>query len=100
MSQSQIAVEQTIARPLTTLSEDEQMFRASVREFAEGELRKRVEDMDEQGQFDPELTKQCFDLGLMGIETPEEFGGAGGSFFQAILSRLRVRCLCHANQGN
>jgi len=86
MSQSQTAVEQTITRPLTTLSEDEQMFRASVREFAEGELRKRVEEMDEQGQLDPELTKQCFDLGLMGIETPEEFGGAGGSFFQAILA--------------
>lgn len=75
-----------IARPLTTLSEDEQMFRASVREFAEGELRPRVEEMDEQGHFDPALTKQCFDLGLMGIETPEEFGGAGGSFFQAILA--------------
>jgi alkylation response protein AidB-like acyl-CoA dehydrogenase len=86
MSQTQIAIEQLIARPLTTLSEDEQMFRASVREFAEGELRKRVEAMDEQGHFDPELTKQCFDLGLMGIETPEEFGGAGGSFFQAILA--------------
>jgi alkylation response protein AidB-like acyl-CoA dehydrogenase len=86
MSQSQTAVEQTIARPLTTLSEDEEMFRASVREFAEGELRKRVEKMDEQGHFDAELTKQCFDLGLMGIETPEEFGGAGGSFFQAILA--------------
>jgi alkylation response protein AidB-like acyl-CoA dehydrogenase len=86
MSQSQIAIEQLIARPLTTLSEDEQMFRASVREFAEGEIRKRVEAMDEQGHFDPELTKQCFALGLMGIETPEEFGGAGGSFFQAILA--------------
>jgi alkylation response protein AidB-like acyl-CoA dehydrogenase len=86
MSQSQTAIAQSIARPLTTLSEDEQMFRASVREFAEGEIRRRVEAMDEQGQFDPELTKQCFDLGLMGIETPEEFGGAGGSFFQAILA--------------
>jgi alkylation response protein AidB-like acyl-CoA dehydrogenase len=86
MSQTQIAIDQTIARPLTTLSEDEQMFRASVREFAEGELRKRVEKMDEQGYFDPELVKYCFDLGLMGIETPEEFGGSGGSFFQAILA--------------
>jgi alkylation response protein AidB-like acyl-CoA dehydrogenase len=86
MSQSQTAIEQSLARPLTTLSEDEQMFRASVREFAEGEIRKRVEAMDEQGHFDPELTRQCFDLGLMGIETPEEFGGAGGSFFQAILA--------------
>jgi alkylation response protein AidB-like acyl-CoA dehydrogenase len=86
MSQTITAIEQSIARPLTALSEDEQMFRASVREFAEGELRKRVESMDEQGQFDPELTRQCFELGLMGIETPEEFGGAGGSFFQAILA--------------
>ena len=73
-------------RPLTALSEDEQMFRDSVREFAEGEIRKRVEEMDEKGQLDPALTKQCFELGLMGIETPEEFGGSGGTFFQAILA--------------
>jgi len=68
------------------LSEDEQMFRASVREFAEGELRPRVEQMDEQAKLDPALVKQCFDLGIMGIETPEEFGGAGASFFTAILA--------------
>lgn len=86
MSQSQTAIELSLARPLTTLSEDEQMFRASVREFAEGEIRKRVEPMEEQGQLDASLIKQCFELGLMGIETPEEFGGAGGSFFQAILA--------------
>jgi len=86
MSQSQIAIEPSSAGPLTSFSEDEQMFRASVREFAEGEIRKRVETMDEQGYLDPALMKQCFELGLMGIETPEEFGGAGGSFFQAILA--------------
>ena len=86
MTQTQSAIEQSFARPLTTLSEDEQMFRDSVREFAEGEIRQRVEQMDEQGYLDPALTKQCFELGLMGIETPEEFGGAGGSFFQAILA--------------
>lgn len=86
MSQSQTAIEQLAGRPLTTLSEDEQMFRSSVREFAEGELRPRVEQMDEQGKLNPALIKQCFDLGLMGIETPEEFGGAGGSFFTAILA--------------
>ena len=73
------------AQPLTTLSEDEEMFRASVREFAEGELRPRVEEMDEQGKLDPTLIKQCFDLGLMGIETPEEYGGASASFFTAIV---------------
>jgi alkylation response protein AidB-like acyl-CoA dehydrogenase len=86
MSQSQTAIEQLSARPLTTLSEDEQMFRSSVREFAEGELRPRVEEMDEHQKLDPALIKQCFDLGLMGIEIPEEFGGAGGTFFQAILA--------------
>src|SRR6202521_6166865 len=86
MSQTLSAIEESFARPLTTLSEDEQMFRRSVREFAEGEIRKRVEEMDEQGHLDPALMKHCFELGLMGIETPEEYGGAGGTFFQAILA--------------
>jgi alkylation response protein AidB-like acyl-CoA dehydrogenase len=86
MSQTFTVIEESLASPLTTLSEDEQMFRASVREFAEGEIRKRVEEMDEQGHLDPALMKHCFELGLMGIETPEEYGGAGGSFFQAILA--------------
>src|SRR5438094_7594094 len=86
MTQSVATIEESISRPLTELSEDEQMFRASVREFAEGEIRKRVEAMDEQGHLDPALLKQCFDLGLMGIETPEEYGGAGASFFTAILA--------------
>jgi alkylation response protein AidB-like acyl-CoA dehydrogenase len=89
MSQSQAAIDgndQAGNRVLTTLSEDEQMFRASVREFAEGELRPRVEEMDAHGKLDPSLIKQCFDLGLMGIETPEEFGGAGSSFFTAIIA--------------
>jgi len=86
MSHPQTVVEQLPGRPLTKLSEDEQMFRASVREFAEGELRPRVEAMDETAKLDPALIKQCFDLGLMGIETPEEYGGAGTTFFNAILA--------------
>ena len=86
MSQSQPAITQLAGQPLTTLSEDEQMFRSSVREFAEGELRPRVEKMDEAAKLDPAIIKQCFDLGLMGIETPEEYGGAGASFFTAILA--------------
>src|SRR6266498_2372342 len=86
MSHPQTAVEQLSGRPLTTLSEDEQMFRSSVREFAEGELRPRVEAMDEHAKLDPELIKHCFDLGLMGIATPEDYGGAGASFFSAILA--------------
>ena len=86
MSQSQTAIEELAGRPLTTLSEEEQMFRASVREFAEGEIRPRVEEMEQQAKLDPALLKHCFELGLMGIETPEEFGGAGSSFFTAILA--------------
>src|SRR5436309_3380306 len=86
MSQGQTAIEQRCGLPLTTLSEDEQMFRSSVREFAEGELRPRVEQMDEHQKLDPAIIKQCFDLGLMGIETPEAYGGAGASFFTAILA--------------
>src|SRR3989475_9466156 len=85
MGQSQTAIE-VHSNPLTTLTEDEQMFRASVREFGEGELRPRVDEMEEHAKLDPALIKQCFDLGLMGIETPEEFGGAGASFFTAILA--------------
>ena len=89
MSQSQAAIDENDqggGRVLTTLSEDEQMFRSSVREFAEGELLPRVEEMDAHGKLDPTLIKQCFDLGVMGIETPEEFGGAGSSFFTAIIA--------------
>ena len=83
---SRTAIEQESVLPLTTLSEDEQMFRASVREFAEGEIRPRVEEMDENAKLDPAVIKQCFKVGLMAIETPEEFGGAGASFFNAILA--------------
>src|SRR6478672_1440331 len=86
MSQSQSAIAAPTPSPLTTLTEDETMFRASVREFAEGELRPRVEHMDETAKLDPAIIKQCFELGLMGIETPEEYGGAGASFFSAILA--------------
>jgi len=80
-------MEQDITRPaLTVLSEDEDLFRSSVREFAEGEVRPRVEQMEEAGKLDPDLISQCFELGLMAIETPEEFGGAGSTFFNAILA--------------
>src|SRR5437588_12619954 len=82
---SKAATESLMGTPLTIYSEDENMFRASVREFAEGELRPRVEQMDEAGQMDAALVKQLFDLGLMGVETPDEYGGAGASFFTAII---------------
>ena len=71
---------------LTVLSEEEELFRASVREFAEGEVGPRVEAMEHAGKLDQDLIKQCFDLGLMAIESPEEFGGAGSTIFNAILA--------------
>ena len=83
---SQTGAAQIVSAPLTALSEDEELFRASVREFAEGEIRPRVAEMDAHAKLDPAIIKQCFDLGLMGIETPEEYGGAGASFFTAILA--------------
>lgn len=71
---------------LTVLSEDEEMFRASVREFAEGEVRPTVEAMEHASKLDPDLIKQCFELGLMAIESPEEYGGAGSTIFNAIIA--------------
>ena len=81
------ALEKENLRPaLTQLSEEEELFRSSFREFAEGEVRPRVAEMEKAGKLDSELIKQCFELGLMAIETPEEYGGAGSSFFNAILA--------------
>ncbi len=71
---------------LTILSEEEELFRSSVREFAEGEVRPRVEHMEQNAKLDPDLIKQCFELGLMAIESPEEYGGAGSTIFNAILA--------------
>jgi len=75
-----------LPQALTALTEEEELFRASVREFAEGEVRPRVEKMEHDAKLDGELIKQCFDLGLMAIESPEEFGGAGSTIFNAILA--------------
>jgi alkylation response protein AidB-like acyl-CoA dehydrogenase len=72
--------------PLTTLSEDEVLFRDSVRQFAEEKVRPLAREMDEKGVFDSGLLKQFFQLGLMGIEIPEQYGGAAGKFFDAILA--------------
>jgi alkylation response protein AidB-like acyl-CoA dehydrogenase len=75
------------ARPgLTTLSEDELAFRDAVREFAEGEIRPLVTKMDEEGQLEAALLPKLFQMGLMGIESPEKYGGAGSSFFMACLA--------------
>ena len=71
---------------LTVLSEEEELFRQTVREFAESEIRPLVHVMDEAGSFRAELIGKFFELGLMGVEVPERWGGAGGSFFLATLA--------------
>ena len=71
--------------PLTLLTEDELTFRDAVREFAEGVVAPRVASMDRDGRMDPELIPQLFEMGLMGVEIPEQYGGAGSSFFTSIL---------------
>ncbi len=76
----------TANRPLTALADEERMFRDAVAEFAETELRPRVREMDSAKRIDPQLITACFELGLMGIEVPEEFGGAGGSLFMVTLA--------------
>jgi butyryl-CoA dehydrogenase/short/branched chain acyl-CoA dehydrogenase len=72
--------------PLTQFSEEEQMFRESVREFAQAKIRPHVHSMDEAGKFEPDLLRQFFDMHLMGIEIPENYGGAGCGFFMSILA--------------
>jgi len=71
--------------PLTILSEEESMFQQSVREFAIEKIRPLVHQMDRDATMDPELIKSFFELGIMGIEVPEEFGGAASTFFNAVL---------------
>src|SRR5258706_7392345 len=72
--------------PLTSLSEDEILFRDNVRQFAEEKIRPLAKEMDEKAVCDHTLLEQFFQLGLMGIEIPEQYGGAGGKFFEAILA--------------
>jgi butyryl-CoA dehydrogenase/short/branched chain acyl-CoA dehydrogenase len=72
--------------PLVALTEDESLFRDNVRQFAEEKVRPLVREMDEKGVFDQSLIRQFFELGLMSIEIPEQLGGSGGSFFEAIVA--------------
>lgn len=71
--------------PLTLLSEEEQMFQQSVRDFAVEKIRPLVHDMDRDAKMAPDLIKSFFELGIMGIEIPDQWGGAGSTFFNAVL---------------
>jgi butyryl-CoA dehydrogenase/short/branched chain acyl-CoA dehydrogenase len=74
------------AAPLTQLSEEENLFYSTVRQFAEEAIAPKVRAMDDEQHLAPELIERVFELGLMGIEIPEDLGGAGGSFFDAVLA--------------
>jgi len=77
---------ETHPSPLTQLTEEERMFQSTVRRFAREQIAPHVREMDEAGVFRKDIIRQFFELGLMGIEIPEEYGGQGGSFFQCVMA--------------
>ena len=79
-------LQSAVPTPLTTLTEDEILFRDNIRQFADDKIRPLVKEMDEKGVFDKNLIHEFFQLGLMGIEIPEQYGGGGAKFFEAILA--------------
>src|SRR5947209_21509 len=79
------ALESAAATPLTALSEEEQMFQQSVRDFAVEKIRPLVPKMDHDAAMDRSLISSFFELGIMGIEVPEQWGGTGSTFFTAVL---------------
>jgi butyryl-CoA dehydrogenase len=71
---------------LTQLSDDEVQFRDAVRSFAENEIKPLVHEMDQKAEMNPSLVKKLFEMGLMGVESPEKYGGAGSTFTMACLA--------------
>jgi len=71
---------------LTSLTDDEQLFRDSVYEFADRDIRPRVRTMDDEAKMPRDLIDRLFELGVMGIEIPDEFGGSGATFFHSVLA--------------
>ena len=76
----------TARAPLTVLSDEETMFRDAVSGFAEEEVRPRVQQMEREGKIDPSLITKFFELGLMGVEVPESYGGADGTLMMVTLA--------------
>jgi alkylation response protein AidB-like acyl-CoA dehydrogenase len=82
-----MSTDQSTARaPLTVLSDEEAMFREAIAAFAEEEVRPRVQKMERDGKIDPELARKFFEMGLMGIEVPEELGGSDGTLMMVTLA--------------
>jgi alkylation response protein AidB-like acyl-CoA dehydrogenase len=72
--------------PLTQLTEDEQMLKDAAADFAQASIKPLVEEMDEKAKLDPDLVKQFFEMGLMGIDVPEQYSGGGGTFMMSIVA--------------
>ncbi len=72
--------------PLTQLTEDEQMLKEAAADFAQASIKPLVEEMDEKAKLDPDLVKQFFEMGLMGIDIPEQYSGGGGTFMMSIVA--------------
>lgn len=85
MSNEQILEGRTLP-PLTRLTEDEQMLKEAAADFAQSVIAPRVHEMDQKAKLAPELVKDFFEMGLMGIEVPEKYNGGGGTFFMSILA--------------
>jgi len=81
-----MSITETIIPPITSLTEDEQMLKDAAAEFADTMIKPKVEEMDAEAKLDPDLIKQFFEMGLMGIEVPEKYNGGGGTFFMSILA--------------
>ena len=81
-----LATETSTPAPLSTLTAEEQIIQETVRKFARKEIAPLVREMDEAQKMSPKIIQRLFELGLMGIEIPEEYGGVGGSFFSSILA--------------
>ena len=75
-----------MTQPLTELSEEEELFRSTIREFSDREIAPRAAAMDRAGEIDPVIIPKLFELGVMAIQTPEHWGGAGASFFLSVLA--------------
>src|SRR5580692_7196252 len=86
VSMSETTLQIQAPAPLTSLAEDEILFRDNIRQFAEDKVRPLVKEMDEKGVFEKDLLHDFFHLGLMGIEIPEQYGGGSATFFEAILA--------------
>lgn len=78
--------QEPVTRPLTELTEDEQMLKEAAAEFADTVIQPKVQEMDEAAKLDPELIDLFFEMGFMGIEIPEKYNGSGGTFFMSIVA--------------